>query len=303
MSELKFPPSSGYRGPVTALYPRCGGYDLDSHCASCGSTDVRPLRPKNSDLIATLRCQRCGRVTNIRKTERYSTARYSILVNGAVVRESIPGSGLDAALATILGDMWRQSAEKARHYYGQNYKTVVSTVSHAGIIDRTFQMIDGSMASSGYVYGLEVGESYNLPHFPVSIVRVEDAQQKPTPKSRNGGRSGVDVEQLAEDMGYALWETDPDDYMDQFGEYPSEEEYLMSLDSLSYIGGVDEDIMFVESCIDPDEFPMYDDLLARLKARREELAGPVSSKSRKPARKTGKPKAAGKPKKAAPRRR
>lgn len=282
--ELKFAPSDGYHGPVTALYPRTGGYEVNHHCASCGSTDISTSFPKNSELTAIIRCKRCGRVTNIRKTQRYDTARYSILVNGDVVRDSVPRTGMEAALAAVLGDMQRYSAEKARQFYGPNYKTVVSTISHAGMVDSTFRMIAESFAfESGYVDGLEVGEEYNLPDFPVAILRVEDAYSGPT--VRGNGRSGVDVEQLAEDMGYAFWETEPDDYIEQFGEYPSEEEYLMSLDALSSVGGVDEAILYVESCVDPVEFPMYDDLLARLKAYRKELTGPVASKSRKPARK------------------
>lgn len=305
--ELKFAPSDGYHGPVTAIYPECGGFDADDHCASCGSTDVRLSRPKNSKLTATLRCQRCGRVTNIRKAQRYDTARYSILVNGDVVRDSIPRTRLDTTLALELCKIGRLSAEKARQFYGRNYDSVVGNISNAGLVDLTFQLIDGQLAfEGGYVDGLEVGEEYNLPDFPVTILRVEDKHLEPAPKNMGSGRSGVDVEQLAEDMGYAFWETEPDDYIEQFGEYPSEEEYLMSLDALSSVGGVDEAILYVESCVDPVEFPMYDDLLARLKAYRKELTGPVASKSRKPARKkVAKPRAprTKKPSKSALRRR
>ena len=304
MSEFIYPPSSGYHGPVTAISSDTIGFNFDDHCASCGSTDVRVMRPKNSELTATLRCPRCGRVTNIRKAERYHTARYSVLVNGRTVAESVSRISAEAALTRVFADMLPQSAEKTRQYYGRNYNSVANSVPNRTMLERSFGMIDTVIAfNGGYVDGLEVGEEYNLPDFPVSIIRVEDEQAKPTPRGRKDGRPGVDVEQLARDMNYALWDTLQYDYNDRFSEYPEEEGYLMTLDALDYIEGVDNAIQFVETEIDPDEFPMYDDLLARLKARREELAGPVSSKSRKPARKTGKLKAAGKPKKAAPRRR
>lgn len=296
MSELKFPPSSGYHGPVTAIYPKCGGFDASEHCASCGSTDVRVTRPTDSGVTATVRCLRCGRVTNIRKAMRYPTARYSIMVNGRAVAES-DRLGLEMSLTSVLADMQRQSAEKTRLYYGRNYDSVAESMHNRNLFESTFYMIDYEMAlSGGYVDGLEVGEEYNLPDFPVSIVRMDDSG----PKSVKGrGRPSVDLEQLARDVDYATSEYDHWDYLEQFGgPYPTEEGYLMALDSMNCIEGVDDAILFVESSIDPDEFPMYDDLLARLKARREELAGPVSSKSRKPARKTAKPKAAGKPTKA-----
>lgn len=296
MSEFIYPPSSEYHGPVTAISSDTLGFDFDDHCASCGSTDVRVTRPKNSELTATLRCPRCGRVTNIRKAERYPTARYSVLVNGRIVKESVSRITAESALTRVFIDMKRQSAEKTRQYYGRNYDSVADSIPNHNLLERSFGMIDTVIAfNGGYVDGLEIGEEYNLPDFPVSIVRVEDAQAKPTPKSRKGGHSGVDVEQLARDMDYAFWETEPIEYIDQFDEYPSEKGYLMSRDSLDYIEGVDDAIQYVETEIDPDEFPMYDDLLARLKARRKELAGPVSSKSRKPARKAAKPRTKKKP--------
>ncbi len=98
--------------------------------------------------------------------------------------------------------------------------------------------------------------------------------------NRKGARSGVDVEQLAREMDYAYWLTNPYDYGDQFGFYPSEEGPQASFELLQTVEGVDSGIEFLECEADPNEIPGYDDLLARLKAWRKEM--PVGSASRKP---------------------
>ncbi len=98
--------------------------------------------------------------------------------------------------------------------------------------------------------------------------------------NRKGARSGVDVEQLAREMDYAYWLTNPYDYGDQFDFYPSEEGLQASFELLQTVEGVDSGIEFLECEADPNEIPGYDDLLARLKAWRKEM--PVGSASRKP---------------------
>ncbi len=96
----------------------------------------------------------------------------------------------------------------------------------------------------------------------------------------------VVLEKLAADMHYAGWEIDPYEYRDQYGDYPSDQGYRDSFDLLMSVEGLDTAIGFIEERIDPDEHT-YDELLARLRARRDELAS-VGSQSRK-SKSSGKP--------------
>lgn len=101
-------------------------------------------------------------------------------------------------------------------------------------------------------------------------------------KARPPGRDVV-LLKLASDLHYASYEIDTYEYRDQYGSYPSDEGYRDAFDLLMTVEGLDTAIEFVEEGADPDTLPMYDDLLARLRARREELAI-VGSWSRKPKR-------------------
>ena len=102
-------------------------------------------------------------------------------------------------------------------------------------------------------------------------------------KADHPGRDVV-LEKLAADLHYASYEIDTYEYKDQYGEYPSEQGRRDAFDLLMSVDGLDTAIAFIEDGMDPDA-PMYDDLLERLKARRDELEL-VGSSSRKPAKKT-----------------
>ena len=91
------------------------------------------------------------------------------------------------------------------------------------------------------------------------------------------------LEKLAADLHYASYEIDTYEYKDQYGEYPSEQGRRDAFDLLMSVEGLDAAIGFIEDGMDPDS-STYDDLLARLRARRDELAfvGSCSRKSKRP---------------------
>ncbi len=127
--------------------------------------------------------------------------------------------------------------------------------------------------------------SSNIRRTNKKAIKATRAPKKPVCKNSNSKNSGVDVDRLARDMDYAYWLTDPYDYGDQFGFYPSEEGLEAAYENLQSVEGVDSGIGFLEDEADPDEIPDYDDLLARLKAwRREMPVGSKSVKSRSPAK-------------------
>ncbi len=97
-------------------------------------------------------------------------------------------------------------------------------------------------------------------------------------KSVKPERDGY-LEKLASDLEYAANEIDPYQYMDECGIYPTEKGFQQSYDLLFTVEGVDVAIKMIEDYAYNSE-PFYTDLLARLKARREEIA-PTVSKSRK----------------------
>ena len=97
----------------------------------------------------------------------------------------------------------------------------------------------------------------------------------------------VVLQKLAADLHYAAFELDTYEYMDQYGDYPSEQGYRDSFDLLMTVEGVDIAIATIEEEMDPDAHT-YDELLSRLRARRDELAA-VGSRSRK-SRRSAKPK-------------
>ena len=89
----------------------------------------------------------------------------------------------------------------------------------------------------------------------------------------------VVLQKLASDLEYAGWEIDPYEYKDQYGDsYPTEQGFRDSYDLLFTVEGLDTAIEFIEDGMGPDPAPLFTDLLARLKARRKELA-PVVSRS------------------------
>ncbi len=136
--------------------------------------------------------------------------------------------------------------------------------------------------------------SSNIKKTNKKAVRNTRAPKKPkaTGSANARARPKTDVEQLARDLDYATWLTDPYEYGDQFGFYPSEEGFQTSLELLYDVEGVDAGIVFLECEADPNEIPGYDDLLARLKAWKKEM--PVGSASRK-SKTAAKPKAKSKP--------
>ncbi len=179
MTGEMYPPCEGYRGPVTKLDP-VGIYDVDDHCASCGSTDVRIVRPGAKTLTTTIRCSECGRVTKRDPIDLGGKARFSILVGGKTVKRSVPRRELEAALSDVMDGMGGHSERIAREYLGRDYIELSKRYN----IDRAFLLIAENLALyDGYVDGLEVGEEYNLPGFPVSVVRTADVRTEPVRKA------------------------------------------------------------------------------------------------------------------------
>ncbi len=189
------PPSKYYRGPVTGINRGCSyPYDSDEHCASCGSTSVSS--PSYRDGITSFRCNRCGRRTRISNEPPSVKARYDIVKEGYTERESLAFSKLDFALWEVLTDLdVHYLSEKASEYYGDYYDSLgddmfeddVGAAEERNSLEMDLPWVNKCMAlEEGYVYGLEVGEEYNLPDFPVSVVRVEDAKSGSAAKSNAG---------------------------------------------------------------------------------------------------------------------
>ncbi len=193
------PPSRFYRGPITGI-EACYGYPYtaDDHCASCGSTNVS--KPSYRDGIETFRCNRCKRVTALaRYAEPDTDARYDILKNGHPDMESVARSELDEALAGVLTDLDdRYISDKAREYYGGYYDRLydddcindVSCQEERSDLEGDLIFVNKLMAlRDGYVDGLEVGQEYNLPDFPVTVVRVADAKASANRRTTTARRS------------------------------------------------------------------------------------------------------------------
>lgn len=137
--------------------------------------------------------------------------------------------------------------------------------------------------------------SSNIKKTNKAAVRNTRAPKKPKVTGSANARTHpkTDVEQLARDLDYATWLTDPYEYGNQFGFYPSEEGFQGTLESLYDVEHVDEGIVFLECEADPDEIPGYDDLLARLKAWKKEMfVGSASRKSKTTAKPKSRPGAA-----------
>ena len=180
-------PSRFYRGPITGINRGYGSpYTSAWHCASCGSTDVS--KPSVKGRERSFRCNRCGRRTRIYWDLEYRDFRYDILRDGYPERESLARSELDEELWAVLMDLdARYFSDKASEYYGEYFDDLYYNEDRFN--DRSYQeeindlaadvpWVNKSMAlGEGYVDGLEVGEEYNLPDFPVSIVRVADANR------------------------------------------------------------------------------------------------------------------------------
>ena len=184
------PPSRFYRGPITGTTPTYGyPYTADHHCASCGSTDIS--KPSCTgyglDLVMTYKCKRCGRLTTrstFLRDEKEREAVYEIRVNGHVERESLRLEEIDQALWEVLTDLdAHYASEKASQYYGSYYDGLMDGDSvdqgEALALESDILWINKDQATmGGYVDGLGVGEEYNLPDFPVTVVRLENVPDK-----------------------------------------------------------------------------------------------------------------------------
>ncbi len=179
------PPSRFYSGPITGI-EACYGYpySADLHCASCGSTQIS--KPSYRNGVETFRCNRCKRVTVLSPYEVSGPdARYDVLKNGHVEMESLARKELDDALTDVLYDLDdRYISGKASEYYGEYYDDLSdddrvndpSYQDERNSLEGDLLFVNKLMAlKDGYIDGLEVGEEYNLPDFPVSVVRVADA--------------------------------------------------------------------------------------------------------------------------------
>ncbi len=93
----------------------------------------------------------------------------------------------------------------------------------------------------------------------------------------------VVLQKMASDLEYVSYEIDPYEYKDQYGSYPSERGFRDAFELLLTADGLDTAIGFVEDGMGTDPTSLSTDLLARLKARRKEMA-PVVSRSWRPKR-------------------
>ena len=180
------PPSRFYSGPITGI-EACYGYpySADPHCASCGSTKISKPSYKNG--VETFRCNRCKRVTVLSPYEvNGPDARYDVLKNGHVEMESLARKELDDALYDVLHDLDdHYISEKASEYYGEYYDDLfdddrINDASYQyernGLEDDLIFVNKLMALKDGYIDGLEIGEEYNLPDFPVTVLRVADAK-------------------------------------------------------------------------------------------------------------------------------
>ncbi len=179
------PPSKFYHGPITGI-EACYGfpYSADPHCASCGSTKVS--KPTYKDGMKSFRCNRCKKKTTLaRSAAPDRDARYEIRKEGYSEVECLTREELDDALWDVLMNLdAHYFSEKAREYYGDYYDGLLDNEERYG--DGSYQeeaddleadvpWVNKLMAlTDGYVDGLEVGESYNLPDFPVTVARIGD---------------------------------------------------------------------------------------------------------------------------------
>ncbi len=170
MSDWMHKACKEYKGPVKAIDPRYGMFDSVNHCGTCGSTKVRTKRPRGK-MSEYVYCSECGRVTE-RYQDYMRKGIYDIIVEGVVKKRNVPRMELEDALREALSDMdVRYSALKAHQFYGPDY----DVLSQTRVLESTFIYVDIAIAvSDGYVDGLHVGEEYNFPDIPVTIVRVED---------------------------------------------------------------------------------------------------------------------------------
>ncbi len=188
------PPGRYYRGPITGTTPTYGHpYMADDHCASCGSTDVS--KPSYKDGAKTFKCNRCGRRTRLANAATNNgEAVYEIRVNGYAERESLRRYDVEEALWDVLVNLdAHYASEKASQYYGSYYDRLMDGDSadqgEALALDSDIMWINKDLAQNGgYVSGLEVGEEYNLPDFPVTIARLGDRPMEVRRPSRSASK-------------------------------------------------------------------------------------------------------------------
>ncbi len=188
------PPTKFYRGPITGILPTYGHpYSADLHCASCGSTNVS--KPSYKDGVRTFRCNKCNRKTRLAgATANSNEAMYEIRVNGYTEKEGLRRYDLQDALWEVLTNLdAHYASEKAQQYYGAYYDRLMDGDSadqgEALALDSDIMWVNRDLAlNGGYVNGLNVGDTYELPDFPVSIARLGDKSPIPA-KSVSGSKN------------------------------------------------------------------------------------------------------------------
>ena len=185
------PPTKFYRGPITGILPTYGHpYAADLHCASCGSTNVS--KPSYKDGVKTFRCNKCNRKTRLAgSTTNSNEAMYEIRVNGYTEKEGLRRYDLQDALWEVMTNLdAHYASEKAQQYYGAYYDRLMDGDSadhgEALALDSDIMWVNKDLAlNGGYVDGLNVGDTYELPDFPVSIARLGD--KSPIPARPSAG--------------------------------------------------------------------------------------------------------------------
>ncbi len=172
------PPTRYYHGPITGNY--WGDYTADIHCASCGSTSVS--KPSYKAGAKTFKCTKCGRKTKLAKAATNAKdAVYEIRVQGYTEKEGLRRDDLEDNLWDVLERLDDHLASEVAHAYFGPYYDGASQIpkepdwAESRKLECDILWANKCMAlDEGYVDGLEVGEEYKLPDYPVTIARVGD---------------------------------------------------------------------------------------------------------------------------------
>lgn len=176
------PQTSRYRGPVRYMVPEYGNGYVETFCPACGGTDLMNTRDRDHFM-----CNTCGRRFVLGSALDYDEdAKFEISHGGSPEYENVPRWDVRRmAWDTVMDhiddtDTYRNLA---RDFYGQYYEQYETeeayldpscAVSRENLVtDIPYRELDAVM-DRGYIDGMTVGDTVDLPGTPLSIRRTKN---------------------------------------------------------------------------------------------------------------------------------
>ena len=198
---MTFNPEPYYTGPVEYLEPTYGApYSIKEHCPKCGNTDLEVIQEGSMNDYKTLyHCPECGKkfflpqfrrnaddliFVELNKGKRFKlSGRHIMDEDREYSYDEIQRAMFDAAMDDDPAYHEKAGEFYGPYYYGEDPDGEDFDGEWASALESDLPWVEShNFVSRGYPNYMRVGESYRMPDFDVTVIRVKNkrkARKKP----------------------------------------------------------------------------------------------------------------------------